>query len=176
MVKEQVLHLALDTHALSAGRCIWQQMARGTQDRGASREVDRSLVGWGQDDLGFIAVLPTGTFPPGIMRRKEKRGGKDHFQVGFDIIKTNSLWSILYKSQLERDPTSSCAIPKQGGSTANPPAALTEGGHDRLLPLVEEQEGTHMQSTCCSAGGGDDAHVVCATAIPNPHVHLETLS
>ena len=77
MVKEQVLHLALDTHALSlragAFGSKWQG---GTQDRGASREVDRSLVGWGQDDLGFIAVLPTGTFPPGIMRRKEKRGGE----------------------------------------------------------------------------------------------------
>ena len=53
----------------------------GTQDRGVSRDVDQSLVGWGQGDLGFIAVLPSGTFPPGITRRRGK-GGKGPFPSG----------------------------------------------------------------------------------------------
>lgn len=60
--------------------------ARGEwQDQGVSSEGDQSLVGW-EDNLGFTAVLPWGTFRPEITRR-EKRRQKNHSQVGFDIIK-----------------------------------------------------------------------------------------
>lgn len=53
----------------------------GTQDQGVSRDEGRSLVGWGQDDLGFITVLPPGMFPPGITRRRGK-AGKGPFPSG----------------------------------------------------------------------------------------------
>lgn len=65
------------------------------QDRGVGRAGNQSLVGWG-DNLDLTAALPCGTFPPEITRR-QKRRSKDHVQVGFDTIKTNSLWNILYR-------------------------------------------------------------------------------
>lgn len=85
------------------------------QDQGESREVDRSLVGWGQENLGFIVVLQSETFPPGITGRREDgggSGGKDHFQEGFDILNSNSIGHTLFgaspagggSSQLLRHP------------------------------------------------------------------------
>lgn len=87
--------------SLCRQECLAVNAKGGWQDQGVSKEGDQSLVGW-EDSLGFTAVLPCGTVPPKITR-KEKRRRKNHLQVGFDIIKTNSLWNILYRPSQRRN-------------------------------------------------------------------------
>lgn len=70
MVKE-LLHILLLTQTLQAGvfgsKCQ-RGMARSRCEQGRGSEPGR----W-EENLGFIAVFPCGTFPPEITRREKRR-------------------------------------------------------------------------------------------------------
>ena len=126
-----------------------------------SGEVDRSLVGWGQKNSGFIAVLLSGTFPPGITRREE-RGGKGPFPSGISHKKNQILFGasspgpswrgmqpVPVPSQNEEGPQPTLWQPKRRWHTSScSPWSRSRKGHTCRARAAHWQRGRCTRDVC----------------------------